>query len=151
APYTDRRHFSGTGAASFAGYFNHLSFQVGGRATESTVVHSEVPQPTLDKTEDVFANVDLAVNSGFGFFATAGASKVRQSQEGVPIDQRSFVARYNRTDEAVSGGFRYDLGGWVFAPGVQYTTSRVVLNPDECDTTSLEYLLAGRFHRARYT
>ena len=40
ATYTDLSNFTGTAGASFAGFFNHLSFEVGARGTEAIVVHS---------------------------------------------------------------------------------------------------------------
>jgi hypothetical protein len=151
ATFSDLSNFSGTAGAALAGYFNHLSFQVGGRASEGIVVHSEVPAPTLATTGHVFARMDVDLTSGLAFFAGAAGAKDKETQQGVPLPDRSFVARYNRTDEAIQGGFRYTLGStWTFAPEVQYTTSRFVLTPGERNNQSYGYLLGVGYNRPRF-
>ncbi len=152
ATYTDLSNFSGTAGGSFAGFFNRLSFEVGARATEAIVVQtSEVQAPTLAKTGHAFAKVDVDLSSGFALFVDAEGAQVRESQQGVPIPDRSFVQRYNRTDEAIAGGVRYAAGsGWTIAPEVQYTTTRFVLSPEERNNTSLGYLLGVSFNRPRF-
>ena len=151
ATYTDLSNFTGTFGASFAGFFNRLSFQVGARGTEDIVVQSEVPTPTLAKTGHAFAKMDVDLTSGFALFVDAEGAQVRESQQGVPLPDRSFVQRYNRTDEAISGGVRYIVGsGWTIAPEVQYTTTRFVLSPDERNNSSLGYLLGASLNRPNF-
>jgi hypothetical protein len=68
--------------------------------------------------------VDVDLTSALACFAGAQAAKVEESQQGVPLPDRSVVARYTRTDEAIEGGFRYALGSaWTIAPEVQYQSA----------------------------
>jgi hypothetical protein len=150
ATYTDLSNFTGTAGAGFAGYFNRLTFEAGARGTEAIVVHSEVPSPTLAKTVHVFAKTDVDLGSGLAVFVDAEGLKVEETQQGVPLQDRSQVARYNRTDEALGGGVRYTIGSWTFAPEVQYTTTDFVIQPDQRNNKSIGYLLGVNFNRPRF-
>ncbi len=151
ATYSYLSNFTGTAGASIAGYFNRMAFQVGGRATEAIVVHTEVPTPTLAKTGRVFARVDVDLTRTLAVFSELEGVEVRESQQGVPLPDRFPVSKYNRTDEGVLGGFRYNLGSaWKIAPEVQYSTTRFVLTPEERNNTSLGYLLGVGYDRPRF-
>jgi len=152
ATFSDLSNLTGTVAASFAGYFNRLSFQVGARGTEAIIVHSgEVQAPTLAKNAHFFGRLDVDLTSGLALFAGADGARVRETQQGVPLPDRQFVARYDRTDESVQGGFRYNSGSaWTIAPEVQYTTTRFVLTPQERNNQSYGYLLGVSYNRPRF-
>lgn len=144
-------HFTGTAGGEIAGFFNRLSFDTGARASESVVFHSESPAPTLAKDERVFARTDVDLGTVAAVFVDAEADKVRESQDGVPLQDRNQVIRYNRTDEALAGGFRFKLGSdWTITPEFQYTVSRFVVTPDERNNTSTGYLLGVGYNRPRF-
>src|SRR5262249_9684035 len=104
-----------------------------------------------DKTGDAFAKLEVDVTSALAVVAGAEAIKVRQSQEGVPIEDRSRVARFDRTEEAFDGGFRFTLGsGWTLAPEVQQTTTWFVRDQGQRNSTSLAGLLAVSFSRPQF-
>jgi hypothetical protein len=150
ASHSDLSHFSGTAGASIAGYFNRLSFEIGARGSESETIHTEQPTPSVSKTVRGFGRVDVDLTSRLAFFAGGEERRVRETQTEVPLPNGFDVVRYNRTDDAVAGGFRYALGsGWDFAPEVQFTTTRFVLTPEERNNKSLAYLLGIGYNRPR--
>ncbi len=150
ASHSDLSHFAGTAGASIAGYFNRLSFEIGARGSESVTIHTEQPTPSLAKVIRGYGRVDVDLTSRLAFFAGGEERQVRETQKEVPLPTGFDVARYNRTDDAVEGGFRYALGsGWDIAPEVQYTTSHFVLTPEERNNTGLAYLLGIGYNRPR--
>jgi len=151
ANHSDLNNFTGTGGLSIDGFFNHLSFEAGGRASQSIVFYSEAPAPTLSKSARLFARTDVDLGSGFAAFIDAEGLRIRDSQEGVPLDARSGVIRFNRTDEAYSGGVRYKFGGgWTLTPEVQYTTTRFEVTPEQRNNQSVGYLLGLGYSRPRF-
>lgn len=142
--------FAGTAGASIAGFFNRLSFEVGARGSQRIRVHTEQPTPSLTRTFRGFGRVEVELSSRLAFFAGAEEHRVRETQQGVPPTIGYDVARYNRTDDAFEGGFRYALTpAWDIAPEVSYTTSRFELTPDERNNKSLAYLLGIGYNRPR--
>jgi hypothetical protein len=151
AKFSDLSSFSGTASGAFAAYFNRLSIDAGIRGTEHIVILSEVPQPTLSKTVNVYADFDLKLTGTLSFFTEGDGLKVRDTQPGVPLEDKSLVQRYNRTDKAIEGGLRYSFApGWTITPEVQYTTSDFEFTPEERNNTSLGYLLGLHYNGDRF-
>ena len=150
AEHPDLSSFSGTAGASIAGYFNRLSFEVGGRGSQSITTHTEQPTPSLSKTVRGFGRLEVDLTSRLAFFTGAEAQRVRETQEELPPTPGFDVRRYNRTDEAAEAGFRYTFGtAWDIAPEVSYTRSDFELNPEERNNESLAYLLGIGYNRPR--
>ena len=77
-------------------------------------------------------------------------SETRETQELAPPTPGFDVTRYNRTDDAVEGGFRFALGSaWDIAPEVSYASSHFELTPEERNNESLAYLLGIGYSRPR--
>ena len=149
ASYPDLSRWGGRATASIAGYFNRMSFQAGGRWVQSVLQNTaEQQSPVLNKTENVFGNIDIDVTRRISLFGGAAAQKVSQTQLAPPPPDQLPAQFNDRTDEAFQGGVRFAVGSdWKLAPEVQYTTSNFVLNPDERNNTSMGYLLGIGFSR----
>ncbi len=83
ANFSNLDTWGGHAKASIAGYFNRLSFEFGGNGFQGIAAPTpEQPQPTLEKTADAFAHVEVDLTHKLGLFLGGEAERVRQTQEG---------------------------------------------------------------------
>lgn len=151
ANFSNLDTWGGHAKASIAGYFNRLSFEFGGNGFQGIAAPTpEQPQPTLEKTADAFAHVEVDLTHKLGLFLGGEAERVRQTQENPVSPGEVNVARNDRTDQAYDGGLRLALGSWVIAPEVQYTNSQFVLTPEERNNTSTGYLLGVSYNQPKF-
>jgi hypothetical protein len=145
-----RRGFGGTYGADLLGFFNHLSFEVGGASNEDfNLYSSEDPTRVLTTTRDAFGAVEVDLAQRFSVFARGEYQTVRYSNEG---QLPGFDGTVNdRNEAAARGGVRYRITSqWDVAALVEQTWSDFTEDPQTRNNESRAYLLAVHYDRPQF-